>query len=102
MYKKILFGFDGIKTMVYTGPMKRIACAFSVSKEFLDQIDVRAKSLGLSRSGYIVQVLRKEIISGDQGLKIVAEEPVAYSGTNEEPTGGSRRPGRKRRNAQKP
>ena len=59
--------------------MKRIACAFSVSREFLDQIDARADELGLSRSAYIVQVLRKELISGASQLSIVAETSTDYS-----------------------
>lgn len=60
--------------------MKRVACAFSVSREFLDLIDARARSLNLSRSAYIVQVLRKELLSGASGLNIVAERAATYSG----------------------
>ncbi len=61
--------------------MKRVACAFSVNREFLELIDARAESLGLSRSAYIVQVLRKELLSGSDSLSIVAEGRNDYGDT---------------------
>ena len=69
--------------------MKRVPCAFSVSRDFLDVIDARAESLGLSRSAYIVQVLRKELASGSSQFSIVAEEPPVY--VSEQKNSGNRR-----------
>ena len=64
--------------MVYIGPMKRIPCAFSVTKELLEKIDARAEALGLSRSAYIVQIVRRDLASGSSSLRIVAEEKSEY------------------------
>jgi hypothetical protein len=41
--------------------MARIPTAFSCSKELRDKIDARARSLGMNRSQYIIQVLRKDL-----------------------------------------
>lgn len=51
----------------------RVACAFSCQAEFLQKIDKRARSLGLSRSGYITQVLRQDLLSGSPNLSVVAQ-----------------------------
>lgn len=64
--------------MVYIGPMKRIPCAFSVTKELLEKIDARAEALGLSRSAYIVQIVRRDLMSGSSSLNIVAETKSEY------------------------
>ena len=62
--------------------MSRIPCAFSCSKEFLEKVDARAESLGMNRSQYIVQVLRRELFSDTTELSIVAEERDAYTVKN--------------------
>lgn len=70
--------FDCGAGMGYTGGMKRIPCAFSVSKELLEKIDARAEALGLSRSAYIVQIVRKDLMTGSSSLSIVAETKSEY------------------------
>jgi len=42
--------------------MPRIPCAFSVQEDFLRQIDARAAQLGMKRSEFILQALRKELL----------------------------------------
>ena len=64
--------------MGYIWAMKRIPCAFSVTRELLEKIDARAEALGLSRSAYIVQVVRRDLMSGSSSLKIVAEKKAEY------------------------
>lgn len=71
----------------------RIPCAFSVSEDFLKLIDARAKSLDLSRSAYIVQVLRKEILSGSTEMRIVAEEKGTYGSRRAKPKPKTKRKG---------
>ena len=44
-------------------------------------MDERAKSLGMKRSHYIVQVLRQDIIAGPPNLNIVADQAALYGGT---------------------
>ncbi len=58
--------------------MGRVPCAFSCDRELLDKIDARAKSLGMNRSQYVVQVLRRELLSGNDNLRIVAETSAPY------------------------
>ena len=58
--------------------MKRIACAFSVTQEFLDKIDVRAQSLGMSRSAYMVQVLRNDLLTDSSSFKVAMERGATY------------------------
>lgn len=64
--------FDIVITFYTILAMSRTACAFSCQKEFLALVDERAKSLGLTRSAYIVQVLRQDILSGRPNLNILA------------------------------
>lgn len=52
--------------------MSRAPCAFSCQRQFLAQVDQRADSLGMTRSAYIVQVLRQDILSGRPNLNIQA------------------------------
>jgi len=59
--------------------MTRIPCAFSVNRELLEQIDARAKSLGMTRSAYIVHVVRNDLLRGAADLNIVAESPPSYT-----------------------
>ena len=59
-------------------PRKTIPCAFSCTAEFLRKIDARAASLGMNRSQYILQVLRKDLFSGNQNLSIVGEQSAPY------------------------
>jgi|GEM_PF-3963361 len=55
--------------------MARIPCAFSVQEDFLEVIDKRAKQLGMKRSDFIVQALRKELFLNTSGsMSIVAEQ----------------------------
>lgn len=42
-------------------------------KSFLNSFDARAASLGMSRSHYIIQVLRRDLLENNEGLNIVAE-----------------------------
>lgn len=56
--------------------MARIPCAFSCSREFLVLVDRRAASLGMTRSAYIVQLLRQDIINGRPNLNIVGQNAV--------------------------
>ena len=56
--------------------MARIPCAFSCSREFLTQVDRRAASLGMTRSAYIVQLLRQDIINGSPNLNIVGQNAI--------------------------
>lgn len=58
--------------------MGRIPTAFSCSKELLDKIDARARSLEMNRSQYIIQVLRKDLSGSMSELSIVAEESAEY------------------------
>ena len=53
--------------------MGRIACAFSCLPEFLGKIDARARRLELSRSQYVVHVLRQDLIADGPELRIIAE-----------------------------
>jgi nitrate reductase assembly molybdenum cofactor insertion protein NarJ len=76
--------------------MARVPCAFSCSPEFLAAVDERAKSLGLKRSAYIVQVLRKELAERGQAFTIVAEQAGVYASQTGTDHGGHAKP-RKRR-----
>lgn len=58
--------------------MSRTACAFSCQKQFLDQVDQRAASLGMNRSAYIVQVLRQDLLSGKPNLNIMAGQMAIH------------------------
>ncbi len=58
--------------------MGRIPTAFSCDEEFLKLIDARAASLGMSRSHYIIQVLRSDLLEKSDGLNVVAEATTAY------------------------
>ena len=53
--------------------MSRIACAFSCQADFLKKIDQRARSLGMTRSQYIVQVLRQDLLTGNPNLSVISE-----------------------------
>ncbi|HEY8966607.1 MAG TPA: ribbon-helix-helix protein, CopG family [Candidatus Methylacidiphilales bacterium] len=54
--------------------MARIPCAFSVQEDILRQIDARAAQLGMKRSEFILQALRKELlVGGNSSMSIVAE-----------------------------
>jgi len=59
--------------------MGRVPTAFSCDEEFLKLIDARATSLGMSRSHYIIQVLRRDLLDQSSNLSIVAEAPVPYT-----------------------
>jgi metal-responsive CopG/Arc/MetJ family transcriptional regulator len=61
--------------------MARIPTAFSCDKEFLKRIDARAESLGMNRSQYIIQVLRKDLMEDSEGLNIVAESGTTSYGS---------------------
>jgi hypothetical protein len=56
--------------------MSRIPSAFSCPKEFLAMVDQRAASLGMTRSAYIVQVLRQDIMTGKPNLSIISHHAV--------------------------
>ena len=58
--------------------MGRVPTAFSCDEEFLKLIDARAASLGMSRSHYIIQVLRRDLLEQSNGLNIVAESGSSY------------------------
>jgi hypothetical protein len=58
--------------------MGRVPTAFSCDEEFLKLIDARAASLGMSRSHYIIQVLRHDLLEQTGGLNVVAESGTAY------------------------
>jgi hypothetical protein len=58
--------------------MGRVPTAFSCDEEFLKLIDARADSLGMSRSHYIIQVLRRDLLEQTGGLNIVAESGTTY------------------------
>lgn len=58
--------------------MGRVPTAFSCDEEFLKLIDTRAASLGMSRSHYIIQVLRRDLLEQSGSLNIVAENGTAY------------------------
>lgn len=60
------------------GLMGRVPTAFSCDEEFLKLIDARAASLGMSRSHYIIQVLRRDLLEQSNGLNIVAESGSSY------------------------
>jgi len=60
--------------------MPRIPCAFSCSQDFLELVDQRAESLGMTRSQYIVQVIRQDLLTGQRNLSIVAEQAAVYGG----------------------
>ena len=62
--------------------MSRVPCAVSCTKEFLEEVDRRARSLGMTRSAYIVQVLRQDIISGKPNLSIIAQQSVVNGNLN--------------------
>lgn len=53
--------------------MGRVPTAFSCDEEFLNRINARAASLGMNRSQYIIQVLRRDLMEQSDGLNIVAE-----------------------------
>lgn len=56
--------------------MARVPCAFSCPREFLTLVDQRAASLGMTRSAYIVQLLRQDIIHGRPNLNIIGQDAV--------------------------
>ena len=58
--------------------MSRVPSAFSCTREFLDMVDARAKSLGMNRSQYIVQVLRQDLLEGKRNLLVVGEDRTQY------------------------
>ena len=51
---------------------------FRVAPEFLQAMDARCEQLGMSRSSYILQVLRRELLRGTEDLRIVAEVKGKY------------------------
>jgi len=59
--------------------MGRIPTAFSCDEKFLKLIDARAVSLGMNRSQYIIQVLRRDLLNQSASLHVVAEEGVPYT-----------------------
>ena len=49
--------------------------------DLLHRVDERAGKFGISRSAYILQCIRREIIEGDpRSMNIVAEQAAAYGG----------------------
>ena len=68
--------------------MARIPCAFSVQEEFLRQIDERAAQLGMKRSEFILQALRKELQNRGPTMSIVAETSETWNPGRKE-TGGA-------------
>lgn len=54
----------------------RSPCAFSVDESLLAVIDRRAKSLGMNRSNYIVQCIRRDLANQNEPLSVVADAPV--------------------------
>jgi hypothetical protein len=54
----------------------RSPCAFSVDEKLLAVIDRRAKSLGMNRSNYIVQCIRRDLADQTAPLQIVADAPA--------------------------
>jgi hypothetical protein len=58
--------------------MGRIPTAFSCDAKFLKLIDARAASLGMNRSQYIIQVLRRDLLDQSASLQVIAEEGVPY------------------------
>jgi len=73
--------------------MGRVPTAFSCDGEFLKLIDARASSLGMSRSHYIVQVLRRDLLEQSDGLNVVAESGVPYGRPRKNPRKDGGRPG---------
>lgn len=53
--------------------MKTKLCGFRCSAEFNALIEQRATELGLSKSAYITQVLRREILSEGGDFRVVRE-----------------------------
>jgi hypothetical protein len=72
--------------------MARIPCAFSVQEEFLRQIDERAAQLGMKRSEFILQALRKELQNRGPTMSIVAETPDSWSPPKKDPPAGYKIP----------
>ena len=60
--------------------MKSEFCGFRCTEKFLEDIDARANSLHMTRSQYILQALRQEILSGGKSMSIVAEQAAVYGG----------------------
>ena len=54
----------------------RSPCAFSVDQTLLTVIDRRAKSLGMNRSNYIVQCIRRDLANQSAPLSVVADAPA--------------------------
>lgn len=48
--------------------------ATQILEQFLNRIDQRARSLGMNRSQYIVQVLRQDLLTGKPNLSVLSEE----------------------------
>ncbi len=64
--------------MFYSVRMKSQFCGFRCTEEFLKGLDARAQSLHMSRSQYIVQVLRQELATGRPNLNVIAEKRQSY------------------------
>ena len=60
--------------------MKSEFVGFRCSEDFLQTVDERAASLGMTRSQYIVAVLRQDLVSGKPNLNIVGKKVAAYGG----------------------
>jgi hypothetical protein len=68
--------FRGRNNFFLYGVVVRNPCAFSVEEDTLVLIDRRAKSLGMNRSQYILQCVRRDLANQSAPLSVVAEMPA--------------------------
>ena len=59
-----------------------VTLSFSLPPDLAQAVDKRSRELGMTRSQYIVQLLRAEVLSGKPTLSIVSEQSAPYAGTD--------------------
>lgn len=67
----------------------RVPCAFSVEPEWLEKIDARCKSLGLSRSAYLLQLVRRDLLEGGDSFRLANASNKDSSGESSSPFSSS-------------
>lgn len=62
--------------------MTRVVIGISCRPELRDQVDARAKSLGMTRSEFVSQLLRRELLSTrpDEPMQILAQQAAVHGG----------------------
>lgn len=67
---------------------KQTAISVSMTRELLEQVDVRAESLGLNRSQYLSRLAKNDLLDG--GDLVLKEKASGSTGKDVEKPAGSR------------